>query len=249
MMPLREHLSAQHPVSTQLSEAVVRIREMILRGRLIPGQRVAEAPLADQLGMSRTPVRQALPLLAQEGLLTEHDTRGYAVRTFTAADIIDAIDVRGALEGIAARRVAEQGVSKAFVRELRACLEDGDAILRKRRVAENDEALYAEMNSCFHALIVGEARSPVLSAALERNSRVPFAGPQALAFDPSNLERMYDMLNYAHRQHHAIVEALEHGQSARAEALMREHAHTVKESINVEQFQMTGPERRTALGR
>jgi GntR family transcriptional regulator, vanillate catabolism transcriptional regulator len=60
------------PMSTQLNQAIVRIREMILRNELPPGSRVAEAPLAEMLGMSRTPVRQALPLLAQEGLLTEH---------------------------------------------------------------------------------------------------------------------------------------------------------------------------------
>ena len=62
---------------------------------------------------------------------------------------------------------------------------------------------------------------------------MPFAGPQALAFDRSNLERMYDILHYAHQQHHAIVDALERGQSGRAEALMREHADVVKLSINV----------------
>ncbi len=71
------------PLSSQLSQAVVRIREMILRSELLPGTRVAEAPLADLLGTSRTPVRQALPLLAREGLLTEHETRGYVVRAFT----------------------------------------------------------------------------------------------------------------------------------------------------------------------
>jgi GntR family transcriptional regulator, vanillate catabolism transcriptional regulator len=226
--------------TTQLAQAVLRLREMILRGKLPPGERVAEAPLADKLGMSRTPVRQALPLLAQEGLLIEHETRGYVVRAFTAADIIDAIDIRGALEGLAARRIAEQGASKAFIRQLKSCLEDGDAIFRKRRVDENDEALYADMNSRFHSLILQEAGSPILQAALERTSRIPFAGPQALAFDKSNLEQMYDMLSYAHRQHHAIVEALERGQSGRAEALMREHATVVKESINIAGFKVAG---------
>ena len=223
-------------MSTQLTQAIVRIREMILRGELTPGQRVAEAPLADVLGTSRTPVRQALPLLAQEGLLTVHETRGYVVRAFTGADIVDAIDLRAVLEGLAARRVAEQGASRTFLRELRTCLEGGDAILRKRRVDESDEALYADMNSRFHALILQEAASPILSDALERNSRVPFAGPQALAFDKTNLEQMYDMLHHAHRQHHSIVEALERGQGARAEGLMREHANSAKESINLASF-------------
>jgi len=220
-------------MNTQLTQVIVRIREMILRGELAPGQRLAEAPLADLLGVSRTPVRQALPLLAQEGLLSEHETRGYVVRAFTAADITDAIDLRGALEGLAIRRVTERGASKALLRELQSCLEAGDAILSKRRVDENDEGLYAEMNERFHRLILAEAGSALLAENLARNSRIPFAAPQALAFDRGNLEQMYDMLRYAHRQHYAIVEALERGQSARAEALMREHANSAKESINL----------------
>jgi GntR family transcriptional regulator, vanillate catabolism transcriptional regulator len=219
--------------TTQLTQATLRIREMILRGELAPGSRVAEAPLADRLGMSRTPVRQALPLLAQEGLLAEHETRGYVVRAFTANDILDAIDMRALLEGMAARRVAERGVSKALLRELRACLEDGNAIFAKRQVVPSDEAAYADMNERFHQLILREAGSPLLAETLERNSRVPFAGPQALAFDKHNLDAMYDMLHYAHRTHFAIVEALERGQGARAESLMREHANSAKQSINL----------------
>jgi GntR family transcriptional regulator of vanillate catabolism len=238
-------------MSSQLAETVVRIREMILRGTLPPGQRVAEAPLAEMLGMSRTPVRQALPLLAQEGLLSEHETRGYVVRAFTAADIADAIDLRAILEGLAARRVAERGASKAFIRELRACLDDGDAIFVKRRVMESDEARYAEINARFHALIVQEAGSDVLTAAIERNSRIPFAGPQALAFDRTNLEHMYDLLYYAHRQHHSIVDCLERGEGARVEPLMREHALAVKESINMAGFHVgtADPTKRVALVR
>src|SRR5579875_566973 len=186
-----DHVLPGEPMSAQLARAVVGIREMILRGRLAPGQRVAEAPLAVSLGMSRTPVRQALPLLAQEGLLAVHETRGYVVRSFTGADIADAIDVRAVLEGLAARRIAERGASKTFLRELRACLDDGDAIFRKRRLEESDEGAYAEMNTRFHALILAEAASPIL------------------------------------------VEALERGQSGRVEALMREHAGVVKDSLNV----------------
>ena len=114
----------------------------------------------------------------------------------------------------------------------------GDVLLRKRRLEENDEAPYAEMNARFHGLIQHEAGSVILSEALERNSRVPFAGPQALAFDRTNLERMYEVLFQAHRQHHGIVEALEHGESGRVEALMREHANSPKESLNLSGFHM-----------
>lgn len=231
-------------MSEQLARAVVGIREMILRGRLAPGQRVAEAPLAGSLGMSRTPIRQALPLLAQEGLLAVHETRGYVVRSFTGADIGDAIDVRAVLEGLAARRIAERGASKTLLRGLRSCLEDGDAIFRKRRLEASDEGAYAQMNARFHALILEESGSAILAESLERVGRIPFAGPQALAFDRARLEDMYDMLHYAHGQHHGIVDALERGQSARAEALMREHAGVVKDSLNVASLPIAGADTR-----
>src|SRR3984957_16139239 len=132
-------------MNTQQTSALVRIREMILRGKLAPGQRLAEAPLAEMLGMSRTPVRQALPLLAREGLLQEHESRGYMGRGFSTADILDALDVRGALEGLAARRVAEAGASRALIGALRQVLKDGDRILSKGHIEESGEGLFAVM--------------------------------------------------------------------------------------------------------
>src|SRR5882724_13046332 len=220
-------------MNTQQARALVRIREMILRGKLSAGQRVAEAPLAERLGMSRTPVRQALPVLAQEGLLVEHGTRGYVVKDISTADILDAIDLRGVIEGLAARRVVERGVSRTLCDALRLCLADGDRIFSKGHIEESDEALYADMNARFHSLIVREARSPMIEQTLERNARIPFVGPQALAFDKTSLDRMYDMLLYAHRQHHFIVAAIERGEGARVEALMREHTNPVKDSLNL----------------
>jgi GntR family transcriptional regulator of vanillate catabolism len=228
-------------MDTQLTRATIRIREMILRGSLKPGQRVAEAMLGELLRMSRTPVRQALPVLAKEGLLVESETRGYVVRTFTRSDILDAIDLRGVLEGLAARRVAERGPSRELLRELRDCLEVGDQLLRKRHVAESDEAAYAEMNGRFHALIVAEAGSSVFSQALARNAGVPFASPEAIAFDATDRDKMYDALHFAHQQHHSMVEALESHQSARVEALMREHVNKVKQSINMMEQERTSP--------
>lgn len=218
----------------QLAQAVVRIREMILRGELRAGERVAEAPLAERLGTSRTPIRQALPLIAHEGLLTEHVTRGYVVRAFTMAEIEEALELRGVLEGAAVRRAAERGVSKATLRGLRECLEEGDEMLAKRCLDESDEARYADLNARFHALMIADGAGRILSEAIARVGRVPFAAPQAVAFDRANMDRVYDLIRYAHRQHHTIYEALERGEGARAEALVREHALTVRESVRVE---------------
>lgn len=227
-------------MNTHQTSALVRIREMILRGELSPGQRLAEAPLAELLHMSRTPVRQALPVLAREGLLQEHETRGYIVRGFSTEEILDALDLRGMIEGAAARRVAERGASRALIVALRAALEDGSRILRKGYIEASDEVLYADMNGRLHGLIVQEAHSSILEQTLERISHVPFAAPYAVAFDKSSLDHMYQRLSYAHRQHHYIVDALERGEGARVEALMREHVTPVKESLNLQGMRNAG---------
>lgn len=215
------------------SRVIVRIREMILHGQLSPGQRVREVELASALGVSRTPVREALPILAQEGMLTQLDTRGFVVREFTAQEIMDAIDVRGVLEGLAAQILAEQGPARRVMQSLYECLREGDDIFAKRQLLESDEARYGDMNKQFHMLIVGGSGSKVIADAIERNSRIPFAAAHAIAFDRVDLRRMYDMLWYAHRQHHAIVQALENGEGGRVAALMFEHAYGTKRSINL----------------
>ncbi len=210
----------------------LRLREMILRGELRPGERLAEVGLAERLGVSRTPIRQALPALAREGLLAAAGRRGYVVRSFSPQDVLDAIETRGVLEGLAALRVAERCASSDLLEQLQECLKQGDAILAKRRFESADEQRYSEMNGRFHALIVEGAGSRILADALARNDHVPFASATAVAFSRDTAQ-LLPVLSYAHRQHHAIVQALENRESARAEALMREHATPVKEVLNL----------------
>jgi GntR family transcriptional regulator, vanillate catabolism transcriptional regulator len=210
----------------------LRLREMILRGELRPGERLAEVALAERLGVSRTPIRQSLPALAREGLLAAAGRRGYVVRSFSPQDVVDAIETRGLLEGLAARRIAERGATPELIRSLKECLSQGDAILAKRRFESADEQHYSEMNGRFHTLIVEGAGSRIVADALARNDHVPFASASAVAFS-RDTSQLLPVLNYAHRQHHAIVQALENRESARAEALMREHATPVKEVLNL----------------
>src|SRR5579863_2903017 len=215
------------------SRVIVKIREMILQGWLPPGERVREVELAGKLGVSRTPVRESLPTLAQEGLLTQLDTGGFVVRAFTPQEIMDAIDVRGVLEGLAARMLAEQGPPRRLLHSLYECLREGDQIFVKGHLVHSDEARYGDMNRQFHLLIVEGAGSKVVAEAIERNGRIPFAAAHAIAFDRIDLARMYDHLFYSHRQHHTIVQALENGESSRVAALMVEHAHGAKVSMNL----------------
>jgi len=88
---------------TQTERVVLTLREMLLRGDFKPGERLAELSLVPLLKASRTPVRLALDRLAHEGLLEAQETTGFRVRAFALDDIWDAIEIRGVLEGTAAR--------------------------------------------------------------------------------------------------------------------------------------------------
>jgi len=215
---------------TQQTSVIVRLREMILGGELAPGERLTEAELANRLGVSRTPVRHALPALAQEGLLVPAGKRGYSVRAFTAQHSIEALRLRAVLEGFAARQVADKGVSTTTLAALKACLAEGDALFANRQLADDDELRYAEMNARFHGLIMQAAQMPLLESLTERCNVVPFTAPLSIAFSSANKERMFDFLFYAHRQHHSILQAIEAGQGDRAEFLFREHAYTQEQS-------------------
>ena len=219
----------------QQLQATLRIREMILRGELAPGQRVPEATVAQQLGLSRTPVRQALPALAEEGLLVPAGRRGYAVRIFTINEIVTALDIRATLEGMAARLLTERGVSHTLLHTLRECLEEGDALFARRRLENSDEIRYGRMNERFHRAIIEAVDNSIISDLISRLHHVPFLTPSTIAFDNKSRNEIFDLLYQAHRQHHAITEALEWRQGARVEALMKEHVNLQKRSMSLDE--------------
>jgi GntR family transcriptional regulator of vanillate catabolism len=216
------------------SRVAQRIRELIVEGALPPGKRVAEAAIAERLGVSRTPVRSALPALASEGLLEPAGKRGYAVRNFTVEDSYRATEIRCVLEGYAARELAAREDRSEIVRNLRETLRDGDAIFAKGYVVKDDEEAYASMNGRFHDLIVNGARDPLLSDLIHRVYSVPFVAPSVVAFKRIPLEEIYPVLMSGNHQHHAIVDAIDGGQSDLAESLMRGHSSPARRSLGLE---------------
>src|SRR5947209_11607991 len=95
-------------VASQTARALILVREMLLRGEVARGERISELPLVARLGMSRTPIRLALERLAHAGLLETNPTGGFTVREFTLGEVQDTIELRGVLEGTAARLAAER---------------------------------------------------------------------------------------------------------------------------------------------
>src|SRR5262245_39942156 len=93
---------------TQTGRALLSLREMRFRGDIQPGERISDLRTVARVGVSRTPIRLALDRLAHEGLLEVSPSGGFVVRSFSVADIWDAIEMRGVLEGTAARLAAER---------------------------------------------------------------------------------------------------------------------------------------------
>lgn len=216
------------------SRVAQRIRELIVEGELPPGTRVAEATIAERLGVSRTPVRNALPALASEGLLEPAGKRGFAVRNFTTEDSYKATEIRCVLEGYAARELAGRPDRGPIIEQLREVLREGDAIFAKGYVVKDDEEAYADMNGRFHDLIVGGARDPLLKDLVQRVYSVPFVAPNVVAFKRVPLDEIYPVLVSGHHQHHAIVDAIEAGQPDIAESLMRGHSSPARRSLGLE---------------
>lgn len=220
-------------MAKQQTRVVLELREMILNGEIPAGESLAEIPLAQKFGVSRTPIRHAFTVLEQEGLLIKSKSRSYVVRGFRLSEIADAIEVRGALEGLAARFVAEHGMSRALIKELKGCLDEGDEILDTQRLNNDDRTRYLHMNSRFHHAITKASGSIAVMNALAFNDKVPFASIDSLAFHRSAMKDDCQRLMFAHMQHHQIVAALVAGESARVEALMREHAQVTKQVLNL----------------
>jgi GntR family transcriptional regulator, vanillate catabolism transcriptional regulator len=110
-------------LESQTLRALLEMRELLLRGEFLPGERLREIPLSERLQVSRTPLRLVLDRLEQEGLLTARPTGGFVAAEFSVQDIHDGIEIRGMLEGAAARLAAERLERATELDEVNDCLE------------------------------------------------------------------------------------------------------------------------------
>ncbi|TWT14103.1 GntR family transcriptional regulator [Reyranella sp. CPCC 100927] len=216
--------------STELERVTLLLRQMIMSGEFEPGARIAEIPLASRLGVSRTPVRLALGILEQEGLLTSAPHKGFCVREITIDEIADAFDVRGALEALACQRAVERGLDTASRIALEECLALGDALVAKGALTEVDTRNWSEMNARFHDTIVAASRNAPLASALAFVGRLPLVSPGAIAFT-QGLEAAFQNMQKVQAEHRDIVEALVNGQASRAASLVQEHAYKSREKL------------------
>jgi DNA-binding GntR family transcriptional regulator len=216
---------------SQIERVAATLREKVLRGEFRPGERLAELTLVPRLNASRTPVRLALERLAHQGLLEPQANGGFRVREFTISDIWDAIELRGVLEGTAARMAAERLSDRVELERLRRCHEAFAAVAPMQM---DDFLDYVAKNLAYHRELWKLAKSPTLERALEIACALPFAEPGALVFGGSEDAGQYHAHSaaIAIEHHRAILEAIENRESARAEAIAREHSRLARNNLD-----------------
>lgn len=223
--------SRQEKGSSQTLKAVLGVRDLVFSGAVAPGERLSEINVSERLGLSRTPVRAALARLEQEGILEAIPSGGYSVRLFSAADVADAIEVRGVLEGTAARLAAERGVSPARLTDLKALVSRLDAVVEVGPEAM-DMGAYVSLNADFHEMLAELSGSRIVQRELERVLHLPFAGPSAFLNAQMSVPAFRSSLAVGQAQHRAIAHAIEMREGSRAEAVTREHARLARINLD-----------------
>jgi DNA-binding GntR family transcriptional regulator len=185
------------------------ILQRIVEGTYEPGSRIVETRVAQELGVSQGPVREALRDLEQLGCVVHEPNRGCSVREFSAAELLEAFPVRAALEALAARLAAER-IGPEELAELKQLLRRMRAAARRRDPHEQSQA-----NASFHATVVRAARNPTL----ERQWRMlePYSRTYLTVSRPG-----IDLVHLSDR-HLPILDALERHDPEDAAEAMHEH--------------------------
>jgi DNA-binding GntR family transcriptional regulator len=203
--------------TSKTDELYEQVRDKIVSGEIEPGAVLTEAGLAEEYGVSKAPVREALVLLGHEGFVESMPRVGHVVTSFTVQDVLETFHLRSILEaeaaGLAAERITEAGIA--------ALLKNSDEeIALSERVHEDGfyERAY-ELNMEFHQLIAqasGNRRLAELIKRLMEDMR------RMLAFDPRFVES---------RQHMEIIDAMKHRDRAKAEQAMKRHIEETKSRL------------------
>lgn len=217
---------------SQTVKALLSLRDLILSGALRPGERISENSMVERTGVSRTPVRMALVRLEEEGLIEAIPSGGFAVKAFSEADIFDAIEIRGAMEGLVARAAAERGASRAALADIKDCLAEIDALIEGELTLDHFSE-YVRLNARFHASLHELSGSATMIRQAERAAALPFASPSGFVMAQSALPQAKTILIVAQDQHRCVVEAIENREGERADAIMREHARLARRNLQL----------------
>lgn len=211
---------------SQGQDAYQRLISEIRAGALRPGDRLTEADLAARLGISRTPVREAIRALEADGLVVHIPRVGASIRRLNYREVTELYEMRTVLEGTAAR-LAARTTSDVELAEL-------EAISGEMALALSDDAQLYELNRHFHRTLLNSARNRFLTdavAALEKT---------LLILGPSTMGDR-DRAAQAQQEHEAVLVALRKRDAEAAEMIMRTHISAAHQ-IRLRQFRASDNE-------
>jgi DNA-binding GntR family transcriptional regulator len=202
-------------LGTQVFEQV---KGMILRGEIPPGRRIIENEVADSMGISRTPVREAVQRLAAEGFLNTLPKGGYAVRGLTVSGVEETFDIRSTLESFAAFLAAKRFTDEELlpleenIHEFQRCL-DG-----------NDLSKLTRINTDFHDLLYALSRSPRLIKMIHDLRDDIFLLRKVIL-------NSADMARLSNKDHREMIRAMKKRDSGKVEKLVKKHILRGKEYV------------------
>lgn len=204
--------------ATEAQTAYRRIREAILAGELLPGQRLVEKDLSERFGLGRAAIRTALARLEQEGLVESAPYRGAWVRAISKEEALEVLEARMALESLAARHAALKTTPEGVAR-LRAILREMEA-----KKAEGDLLGMSELNALLHRTIVELSGHKTAARLIEALRAQGVRHQYRTVLVPGRPDRSLE-------EHRRIVEAIAKGDGEEAARAMAEHLQGVMEAL------------------
>lgn len=211
----RENAAAKPQSQTQ--RALALLREMVITNKLAPGSNHLESELADMLGMSRTPVREAAIILEGQGLVEVRPRRGVRILPVAASDMEDIYSILTELESLAAYQIARKGIAPEDLRTLRDELDEMEAALES-----DDRTRWADADDRFHRKLVNLAGNHRLETIVSTYSdQVQRARLLTLFVRPAPYSSNAD--------HRALVDAIAAGDADKAREIHRRHRIAAKD--------------------
>lgn len=209
-------MNDENNAHTSSEHVLARLREVILRGELLPGEKLHQDRLAETLGVSRTPLRTALTALTQSGLVIYEANRGFRVREFSFDEMLEAFRVRAELEALACKLAAPR-ISEADLAILKDLVALGDSLIADGVLRAEVLPEYRQMNVDFHTKILTASGNEWIQTFIDQLHNVPLASDRVIMWHD------YNVIMRSHDDHRRIATALAARDGMRAAGIMYEH--------------------------
>lgn len=234
---------ADQPHIPYTSTVLARVRELIVTGELPLGSHLAAEPIATRLGVSRTPVRNALSVLLAEGLVEHSVNRGFSVREISIRDVLGAIDLRAVIEARGCGLSVEYGWGPEETATLDARIAAGREIVDRGEWSAEIEHDWYEINRDIHAYIMRMAHNLTIRSTVRMTLIYPIFGdaarlcPAVAQHVPQRHRQIAgvvpDHVAVSQADHEAIADAIRADDAEQAERLMHAHVIAVKNRLTI----------------